>query len=1161
MSDFKRVLIANRGEIAIRIIRTVQELNKQAIAVYCEEDKLSLFKTKADESHILHSPGTPTEAYLNIQEIINTAASRRVDAIHPGYGFLAENPEFARACRQAGIKFIGPSPEVIELLGNKINAKEAAREAGVPIIDGEKVDNAQEARLVAKRVGYPVMIKASAGGGGRGMRVCEKPEEMAELFEAATREALKAFGNGEVFIEKYVTTPRHVEVQILGDEFGNIVHLYERDCSIQRRHQKIIEFTPCQSITNDIRMSLCEDAIKIARHVGYTNAGTVEFLLDPDGNHFFIEVNPRIQVEHTVTEQVCGIDLVQAQILIAEGKKLSDPAIGINSQDDIQPRGAAIECRITTENVQNNFLPDTGKIEVYKTPGGPGVRLDGGNGFTGAVISPYFDSLLVKTTTYGANFESARRTMVRALKETVIEGVSTNKDFLINILENESFRSGICNTLFIDKHPELFNLKLFSDWEYKLLKFIAERSRERGSEKPLFNTPISVPQIKAERKDGLKKILDEQGTGAVVRYINDTNELLFTDTSLRDAHQSLFATRLRTLDMLKIADNTAKLQPELFSLEMWGGATFDTAYRFLKESPWTRLKNLRAKIPNIMFQMLLRSSNAVGYTNYPDNLIREFIRCSAESGIDVFRIFDSLNWMEQIKVSCEETLKQGKIAEVAICYTGDILDKSRNKYNLDYYIKKAKEVEAMGAHILCIKDMGGLLKPWAAFELVQALKAEVKMPIHLHTHDTSGNGVACVLFAAKAGVDIADGALSSMSGLTSQPSLNSIVAALEFNERQSSLELDNLELLSDYYEKITPMYSSFESGIKTNTTLIYKYEVPGGQYSNLKAQVDSFGMENRFNEILEKYKEANDLFGDIIKVTPSSKVVGDMAIFMLQNDLSIDNIFEKGKDIAFPESVVEFFKGLIGQPEFGFDEELRKIILKGAEYITVRPGLLLEPVDFKAIKAEYKEKYDYALSDNAATSAAIYPEVYEEYVQFLQEYGDFIDMESDVFFYGLNEGESFDFSQGEYKPEDKRMLNVADRKHHFRRNIKLVSIGKIDDNGFRPFTFEVDGFRREIQIEDKQSLQTIMREEIKIADDSNLAHIGSPIPGSIVKVMVESGDTVAKGQAVAVVEAMKMETEILARADGVVAFVHVKPAQVVKAKELVIELDKDSITN
>jgi pyruvate carboxylase len=1140
MERFKRILVANRGEIAIRIIRAVQELGMKAIAIYCEEDKLSLFRSKADEAYLIKSINAPTDSYLNIEAIIDTALARNVDAIHPGYGFLAENSNFAKLCNEAGIKFIGPTPEVIDLLGNKVNAKLAATEAGVPVIQGERTTCLEEAIAVSDKIGYPVMIKAAAGGGGRGMRVCECAADMPELFDAAVREAVKAFGDGEVFIEKYIASPRHVEVQILADEHGNLVHLYERDCSIQRRHQKIIEYSPCLSIDEETRRSICSDALKIARHVGYTNAGTVEFLLDSKDNHYFIEVNPRVQVEHTVTELVSGIDIVQAQIQIAQGAFLSDPEIGISSQDDITFRGAAIECRITTENVMNNFLPDTGKIDVYKTGAGPGVRLDGGNGFTGAVISPYFDSLLVKTTTYDRTFEKARRKMVRVLKEHEIEGVKTNKDFLINVLEHDQFKSGHCDTTFIENHPELFNLNLFDDREYKLLKFIAEKSIAYGlNEKPNFEISRPVSKLKMVHPKGTKDILDQHGPQGVIDYVKSKKELLFTDTTLRDAHQSLAATRFRTADMMRVSNAISEFESDLFSVEMWGGATFDTAYRFLKESPWTRLKLLRERIPNVMFQMLLRASNAVGYTNYPDNLIREFIKRAAVCGIDVFRIFDSLNWLEQMKVSCEEVLKQGKIAEVALCYTGDILDKSKTKYTLDYYVRKAKEIEAMGAHIFCIKDMSGLLKPAAASMLIKALKEELTIPIHLHTHDTSGNGVATLLSASLAGVDIADAAISSMSGLTSQPSLNALVAALEFTERESSLDLDQLQKLSNYFEQSRPIYQQFESGLTSGTTLVYKYEVPGGQYSNLKAQVDSFGMGHRYDEVLEKYKEANEIFGDIVKVTPSSKVVGDMAIFMLQNGLTKENIYDRGETLAFPDSVIDFYKGNIGQPEGGFDERMRKIVLKGADYITVRPGLLLPDVDFDAIRAYYKEKYKVELTDNAVTSAALYPKVYEEYVQFLQEYGDFITLPSDVFFYGLNEGESFDLY----------------RDGSIKKSIKLVSVGKVNDEGFRPFIFEVDGFRRELYIEDSQTVQAHFRKQVKLAEEDNPAQIGSPIPGNIVKVMVKAGDRVKRGQAVAVVEAMKMETEILSKAEGTVSVVLVETAQSVKAQELIMELD------
>ncbi len=1139
MKEFNRILVANRGEIAIRVIRAIQEMGKTAVAIYCEEDELSLFRSKADEAYLIKSINTPTDTYLNKNAILELAVNKKIDAIHPGYGFLAENAEFAKMCEERGIKFIGPSADVIDLLGNKVNAKIAAEEAGVPVIKGKSVSSTDEALAAAEDIGYPVMIKAAAGGGGRGMRVCERSCDMEELFESAVREAKKAFDDGSVFLEKYIGNPRHVEVQILADEYGNMVHLYERDCSIQRRHQKIVEFTPCLSIDESTRRSICADALRLAKQVNYSNAGTVEFLLDEEGNHYFIEVNPRIQVEHTITELACGLDIVENQIYIAEGYELSSKEIGINSQDDIKFRGAAIECRITTENVKNNFMPDTGKLEVYKTGGGSGVRLDGGNGFTGAVISPYFDSLLVKASTYDSSFERARRKMVRVLKETTIEGVKTNKDFLINILEHDRFKQGKCDTTFIDKHPELFNVTLFDDREYKLLKFISERTLAmKGAAKPEteFDSQPFAPNV--PRKDGLKKLLCEKGPEAVVEYVRNTGEVLFTDTTLRDAHQSLMATRMRTFDMLKAADAISKYESELFSLELWGGATFDTSYRFLYESPWTRLKELREKIPNIMFQMLFRASNAVGYTNYPDNVIRSFIKESAEYGIDVFRIFDSLNWLEQVKVSCEEVLKQNKIAEVALCYTGDILDECRKRYSLDYYVKKAKEIEAMGAHILTIKDMSGLLKPAAAYKLIKALKEEVKMPINLHTHDTSGNGVATILASCLAGVDIVDAALSSMSGLTSQPSLNAVVAALEFTQRQSSLSMDELQQLSDYFEKVRPVYSEFESGIKSGTTMVYKYEFPGGQFSNLKAQVDSFGMGHKFNEVLANYKVANELFGDIIKVTPSSKVVGDMAIFMTQNSLTKENIYEKGATLAFPDSVIDFFKGNIGQPEAGFDEKLREVVLKGSPYITERPGKLLPDADFATVKEEYKEKFGVELSDAAAISAVIYPKVYEDYIKFLQEYGDFITMRSDVFFYGLKNGEMFDYTT----------------KEGSHKLIKLLNISETDEDGFITLSFEVDGFRREITLEDSNTLKASARKRVVHADEADDLQVGSPIPGTVIKVNVKVGDSVKKGDTLAIIEAMKMETEVLAKTDGIVSAVYIEPAQTVEARELIIKL-------
>lgn len=1142
MKKFKKVLIANRGEIAIRIIRACQELGIGTVAIYAEEDKMSLVRRKADEAYLIEDHRGPVDAYLNIDKILNLAKKKEVDAIHPGYGFLSENPEFARRVEAEGIAFIGPDHIMMRQLGDKIQSKIQANKVGVPTIPGveKPIESDEEALEFARIAGYPVMLKAAAGGGGRGMRIVLDEKNLLREFHSARSEAFKAFGNGDIFIEKYLENPRHIEVQVLGDNYGNIVHLFERDCSIQRRHQKLIEFTPSQSIDDSQRQRICEDAILLAKSVNYRNAGTVEFLVDAHGEHYFIEMNPRIQVEHTVTELVTGIDLVQAQILIAQGHSLMSEAIGIADQASIAMRGAAIQCRITTEDPQNNFMPDTGKLEVYRTGSGNGVRLDGGNGFTGAVISPYYDSLLVKTTTYGRTFQEARRKALRAVKEHEIEGVKTNKDFIVNVLEHPTFIEGNCDTKFIDTHPELFKTEGHtSSDEVRLLRFIGNKvvNETLGNKRDL-DKPVIPAFDEGKTLYGTKQILDEKGPEGLVDWIKNQKQLLFTDTTMRDAHQSLLATRVRSRDMIKVAKSTAHLASDLFSLEMWGGATFDVTYRYLKESPWKRLAELRERVPNLLFQMLFRGSNAVGYKNYPDNLIRDFVKVAAESGIDVFRIFDSLNWLDAMKVSVEEVLKQNKIAEVSICYTGDILDESRKKYNLDYYIRMAKEVESMGAHILAIKDMSGLLKPAAAHKLITALKQEVSLPLHLHTHDTSGNGVATLLMATMAGVDIVDTAITGMSGQTSHPSLNSLVAAVQNTDRQSSLDLDNLQLLSEYWTSVREMYYEFESGLNSSTTEIYKYEIPGGQYSNLKAQVESFGLGLKFREVKEKYIEANELFGDIVKVTPSSKVVGDMAIFMVQNELDKENIYEKGKDMAYPDSVKDFFKGMIGQPEGGFNEALSKIVLKGDEPITVRPGTLLPDVDYNEIAEEYRRDFNLELDQKDLLAAALYPKVFREYVEYMCVNDEYMRMESDVFFHGLKIGEI-------------AQIEMATGKSYL---VKLVDIGKIDDQGMRSVVFEVDGFRREIQVEDTKSFIAQTRDSHKQVDKSDPYQVGSSIPGTVVKVLVEEGAEVVVNQPLMIIEAMKMETEIVSNVNGVVEKIYAHKGQSVKTGELVIQL-------
>ncbi|WP_068556203.1 pyruvate carboxylase [Thermotalea metallivorans] len=1138
---FKRVLVANRGEIAIRIFRACHELGIRTVAIYSKEDQCALFRTKADESYLIGKNKGPIEAYLSIDEIINLALKKGVDAIHPGYGFLSENPEFARKCEESGIVFIGPHYTMMEKVGDKINSKIVAKECGVPIIPGvdKAVLSEEEAIAFARQWGYPMMLKAAAGGGGRGMRIVRREEDLAREFHSAKNEAKKAFGIDDIFIEKYIEKPKHIEVQILGDRYGNVVHLYERDCSIQRRHQKVVEFTPAFSVPEEKRQEICNDALKIARAVNYRSAGTVEFLVDMHGNHYFIEMNPRIQVEHTVTEMVTGIDIVQSQILIAEGYPLHSPEIGIYSQEDIKPRGYAIQCRVTTEDPSNQFSPDTGRIDVYRTGSGFGIRLDGGNGYTGAVISPYYDSLLVKTISWSRTFEDAARKAIRSIKELTVGGVKTNAAFLINVLNHETFLKGQCDTGFLADHPELFQITPKADKELRVLKFIGEKVvNETKGIKRDFDVPV-VPKVElpAELR-GTKQLLEERGPEGVVEWIKSQKKLLLTDTTMRDAHQSLMATRMRTRDMLKIAKDTSILAKDLFSLEMWGGATFDVAYRFLKESPWIRLEELRKKIPNLLFQMLLRGSNAVGYRNYPDNIIRSFIQESAASGIDVFRIFDSLNWLKGMEVALDEVLKNGKIAEVCLCYTGDILDSRKEKYTLDYYVKMAKEIENMGAHILGIKDMSSLLKPYAAAKLMKALKEEISIPIHLHTHDTSGNGVATILMAAEAGVDIVDTAINSLSGLTSQPALNSVVAALENTERDTGIDLDDVQKLSDYWAAVRPVYEQFESGLKSGTTEIYKYEIPGGQYSNLKPQVESFGLGHRFNEVKEMYKKANEMLGDIVKVTPTSKVVGDLAIFMVQNELTPENICEKAKDMAFPDSVVDYFKGLMGQPMGGFPEELQKVVLKGEKPITCRPGELLEPEDFEKIEIYLKKKFHMHPTQKDVLSYALYPKVFEEYLKYVNEYGDLSRMGSDVFFHGLYEGETCE-------------VEIAEGKVLI---VKLVEIGRVDHDGYRRVVFEVNGNRREINVFDKASNVRRESKPVTLADPSNSKEIGASIPGTVAKVLVNVGEEIKENQILVVIEAMKMETNVTASVAGIVESIAVKEGQQVKTGELLLKL-------
>ena len=1141
MKKFNKILVANRGEIAIRVFRACKEMGIRSVAIYSEEDKNSLFRTLADESYQVGKGKSPVEAYLDMNEIIALAKSKNIDAIHPGYGFLSENPEFAALCAKEGIEFIGPTADMMMALGDKIQSKKVASRVGVPTIPGieRAAKDEEEVKELANYCGYPIILKASAGGGGRGMRVVRDEKDLLLEYYSARSEAKKAFGIDDIFVEKFIENPKHIEVQVLGDKAGNLVHLYERDCSIQRRHQKVIEFAPSLCLTEEQREAICADAVKIAKSVNYCNAGTVEFLVDKHGQHYFIEMNPRIQVEHTVTEMITGVDIVQAQILIAQGYQLNSNEISIASQDDIQTNGYAIQCRITTEDPSNNFAPDNGTISVYRSSSGPGIRLDGGNAYAGATITPYYDSLLVKIIASARTFDGAINKALRALTETKVKGVKTNIGFLINVLKSESFRKGTCDTSFIARTAELFDLPKTTNREYKVLKFLADKAvNETGGVRESYDTPVA-PLTEGVGTEGTKILLQEHGPAYVSKWMLEQKRLLITDTTMRDAHQSLMATRMRTVDMERIAPAYSVMGKDLFSLEMWGGATFDVAYRYLKESPWERLATLREKIPNVMFQMLLRGANAVGYKNYPDNVIRAFVKESAQAGIDVFRIFDSLNWIKGMEIAIEEALKYNVMVEGCLCYTGDIMDSSRDKYTLDYYIRMAKEIEKRGCHILGIKDMSALLKPAAAMKLIKALKEEISIPVHLHTHDTSGNGVATILMAAAAGVDAVDAAFNSMAGLTSQPALNSIVAALENTERDTKLKSDDLQKISNYWDGIRPIYQQLETGLKMGTAEIYKYEIPGGQYSNLKPQVESFGLGHKFEEVKAMFKTVNDMLGDIVKVTPSSKAVGDMAIFMVQNDLTPENICVRGKDMDFPDSIVSYFEGMMGQPEGGFPKELQQVVLKDRQAITCRPGELLADEDFEAIKLHLVNDYGLEGTMQQVLSWALYPKVYDTYLDELEKNGYFRYMSSDIFFHGLAEGETAEIALGEG-------ITLV---------IKLVEIRSADREGNRQVTFDVNGMRRSVKVADKAAVQSVQAVAKPLADLENPYEIGANIPGLLVKILVKEGDKVEENQPIAILEAMKMETKVLSTISATVKQIFAKEGQQVEAAELIATLE------
>jgi pyruvate carboxylase len=1144
---FKRVMAANRGEIAIRIFRACTELGIQTIAIYSEEDRLSLHRYKADEAYLIGKGRSPIDAYLGIDEIVGLAKRLEVDAIHPGYGFLSENPDFSEACARAGIVFIGPTAEMQRQLGDKVAGRKAAQAAGVPIVPGtpEPILHDEEALLFAKNHGYPIIIKASAGGGGRGMRVARSQKELVEGLVSARSEAKAAFGNPAVFLERYIERPKHIEVQVLGDHHGNLIHLFERDCSIQRRHQKVVEFAPSLALSEKQRTAICEDALKIARSVSYRNAGTVEFLVDQEGRHYFIEVNPRIQVEHTVTESVTGRNLVQAQILVAQGKKLSDPEIGIASQADVQRRGFAVQCRITTEDPQNGFAPDYGVLKAYRSPGGFGVRLDAGSAFTGAVITPHYDSLLVKITTWGLTLGAAAHVMDRSLQEFRVRGVKTNIAFLENVMRHPVFLDGRCDTSFIEAHPALLQAPQKKDRGTKLLKYLGEVivNGSPGVAKPLRSAELREPRLPkvdlaAPPPKGTRDVLLERGPEGLAKWALAEKRLLFTDTTMRDAHQSLLATRVRTHDLVRIAPATARLGAGLFSLELWGGATFDVSMRFLKEDPWDRLHKLRKAIPNVLFQMLLRGSNAVGYTNYPDNVVERFVEEASKSGVDVFRVFDALNWTKGMKVAMEAVRRQkNAVCEAAVCYTGDITDPKRDKYPLDYYVKLAKELERMGAHFLAVKDMAGLLKPFAAAKLVKALKQAVGIPVHLHTHDTSGVAAATLLEATKAGVDVVDAALSSLSGLTAQPNLNSLAAVLAGSEWDPKLDQDNLQQLANYWETVRDWYAPFESGLKSGTAEVYRHEIPGGQYSNYKPQVAGLGLLDKWEECKDMYRKVNLLFGDIVKVTPSSKVVGDMAMFLVKNGLEPEDLFtEKGQDLAFPESVIGLARGMLGQLHGGFPEKLQKVILKGAEPITYRPGELLEPVDFEAERRKAGERVGHPVDDKGLVSWLLYPNVYPELSRHREEYSDTSVVPTPVFLYGLEPGQE---TSVEIEP-GKTLI------------VRLVTIGKLEKEGTRDLFFELNGEARTITVRDQAAAQAGTA-RVK-ADRGNPSHVGAPMPGKVLKVNVKAGDEVKAGAVLMVTEAMKMETNVKSKADCKIAEVRFKEGDKVEKEDLIVVL-------
>ncbi len=1144
----KKLLALNRGEIAIRIFRAASELGLRTVAIYSKEDRLSLHRYKADEAYQVGEGKGPVEAYLDVDGIVALAAEKGVDAIHPGYGFLSENPALARACERHGITFIGPSVELLESLGDKTAAKKLAAKAGVQTVPGTEnaVTTLAQATKASAKIGFPLIIKAAFGGGGRGMRVVEKEADFATKLEEARREAKSAFGDGSVFLERYIKRARHIEVQILGDRHGNILHLYERDCSVQRRHQKVVEVAPAVQLDARIRREVADAAVQLARTAGYYSAGTVEFLVDADsGEWFFIEVNPRVQVEHTVTEMVTGIDIVQSQIRIAQGEALHGPVMKLPSQDQVPLNGFALQCRVTTEDPAQGFTPDYGRIQTYRSPAGFGIRLDGASAYGGAVITPYYDSLLVKISAWGREFPDACHRMDRALREFRIRGVKTNIPFLENVVNHPRFQAGEATTSFLDETKELFRFQVRRDRATRLLQYLAEvtvngNPEVKGKPAPSgLRAPVIPPHRPEAPPEGTKQLLDRIGPEEFARWMRAEKRLLLTDTTFRDAHQSLLATRVRTYDLLAIANAVAHLMPNLFSVEMWGGATFDVAMRFLLEDPWQRLAKLRKAIPNVCFQMLLRASNAVGYTAYPDNVVREFIKVAAAEGMDIFRIFDSLNWLPNMKVSMDAVRKANKVCEAAICYTGDILDPKRDKYTLKYYVEMARELERMGAHVIGLKDMAGLLKPYAAEKLVRTLREETGLPVHFHTHDSSGINAASVLKACDAGVDAADAAVAAMSGSVSQPNLNNLAAALRYTDRDPGMDDESLRALSDYWERVRAIYAPFDTGPRYGLADLYLHEMPGGQYTNLREQAESMGLGARWGEIARTYAEVNQLFGDIVKVTPSSKVVGDMAIFLVGHGLTAAEFARLPEDhaLTLPNSVIDMFQGSLGVPPGGWPKAIARRILKGTAAIKGRPGASLPPADLKEARAVVEKKTGQSAVDTDLMSYLMYPDVYLKFAKARQSFGDVEVLPSPQFFYGMTRGEEINV---EIEP-GKTLI------------IKMLTISDAHADGTRTVFFELNGQPREARVRDK-SLKSDAVEREK-ADPANAGHVAAPIPGAVSSVAVEVGATVAKGDRLVVLEAMKMQTTVNAPVAGRVTRKLVSPGVTVEPKDLLLVIE------